>query len=135
VKKPYKPTEILIRNVSRFSYGEMDDGTVALWAQGAAGWFQLAPAPHYQAIFDGMIAAVQILYFVTDIYTESRKRGGGPSAQLIFQEVRGVIANPTAAWSPRSSILTLTSMQKTIALHATTWRLQKPYSTSTASFS
>ncbi|KAF2851538.1 hypothetical protein T440DRAFT_517520 [Plenodomus tracheiphilus IPT5] len=86
LKKPYKPTEIEIRNVSRFSYGEMNDGTPALWAEGGAGWFQIQPAPQYQPIYEGMICAVQILYFVTDIYKEPRKRGGGPSAHLVFQE-------------------------------------------------
>ncbi|CBX96731.1 hypothetical protein IAQ61_005406 [Plenodomus lingam] len=86
LKKPYKPMEIEIRNVNRFSYGEMNDGTLALWAEGGAGWFQIQPAPQYKAIYDGMICAVQILYFVTDIYKEPRKKGGGPSAQLVFQE-------------------------------------------------
>lgn len=86
VNKPYKPTEMEIRNVNRYSYGEMEDGTIALWAQGAAGWFQIIPAPRYKPIFDNMIIAVQILYFVTDIHKESRKRGSGPSAQLLFQE-------------------------------------------------
>ncbi|KAI8932038.1 hypothetical protein NX059_010930 [Plenodomus lindquistii] len=86
VKRPYKPTEIEIRNVNRFSYGEMNDGTVAIWAQGGAGWFQIQPAPQYETIYEGMTTAVQILYFVTDIYKEPRKKGGGPSAQLIFKE-------------------------------------------------
>lgn len=138
VKKPYKPTEIEIRNISRFSYGEMNDGTVALWAEGAAGWFQIAPAPHYRAIFDSMIAAVQILYFVTDIYKEPRKRGGGPSAQLIFQEVRGATTTSyKTAYSAlkRSLTLTLISTQKTDDSRATTLRQLKPYSTSTMSFS
>ncbi|KAH9877936.1 hypothetical protein J1614_003153 [Plenodomus biglobosus] len=86
LKKPYKPMEIEIRNVSRFSYGEMNDGTLALWAEGGAGWFHIVPAPQYKPIYDGMICAVQILYFVTDMYKEPRKRGGGPSAQLILRE-------------------------------------------------
>jgi hypothetical protein len=87
LSKSQKPTDIEIRNVTRFSYGELTDGDVAIWAEGKAGWFQLRPAPQYSAIYEDMIQAVQLLYFVTDIYNEPRKRGGGPSPQLIFQEV------------------------------------------------
>ncbi|KAF1940062.1 hypothetical protein EJ02DRAFT_407224 [Clathrospora elynae] len=86
LKKPYKPIDIEIRNVTRFSYGEMTDGAYVIWAQGKAGWFEIRPAAHYKPIFDDMVRAVQLLYFVTDIYSEPRKRGGGPSAQLVFQE-------------------------------------------------
>jgi hypothetical protein len=87
LKKPHKPEEIEIRKVTRFSYGEMTDGAYVIWAQGQAGWFEIRPAPQYQSIFDDMVRAVELLYFVTDIYNEPRKRGGGPSAQLVFQEV------------------------------------------------
>ncbi|KAA8618929.1 hypothetical protein PtrSN002B_009500 [Pyrenophora tritici-repentis] len=87
LKKPYKPTEIEIRNVTRFSYGEMTDGAYVMWAQGKAGWFEIRPTAAYKPIYDDMVQAVQLLYFVTDVYSESRKKGGGPSAELIFQEV------------------------------------------------
>lgn len=71
----------------RFSYGEMTDGAHVIWAQGKAGWFEIRPAARYQTIFDGMVQAVELLYFVTDIYGERPKKGGGPSAPLVFQEV------------------------------------------------
>jgi hypothetical protein len=82
--------EIEIRNVTRFSYGEMTDGAYVIWAQGKAGWFEIRPTPQYKPIFDDMVRAVELLYFVTDIYGEPRKKGGGPSAQLVFQEVSTV---------------------------------------------
>jgi hypothetical protein len=85
--KSSKPVEIELRSVTRFSYGELTDGEFAIWAEGKAGWFELRPAPHYAQIYEDMMQAVQLLYFVTDIYNEPRKRGGGPSPQLIFQEV------------------------------------------------
>lgn len=87
LQKSYKPTEIEIRNVTRFSYGEMTDGEFVIWAQGKAGWFEIRPATHYKSIYADMIQAVELLYFVTDIYSEPRKRGGGPSPQLVYQEV------------------------------------------------
>ncbi|KAF2646356.1 hypothetical protein P280DRAFT_440325 [Massarina eburnea CBS 473.64] len=86
VKKPYKPTDVVIRNVTRFSYGQMTDGELVIWALGEAGWFEIQPRRDYKAIYQDMVEAVELLYFVADIYNEPRKRGGGPSAQLIFQE-------------------------------------------------
>ena len=93
-KKPYKSTEIVLRNVTRYAYAEMADRTYAIWALGEAGYFEIQPAAQYKAIFDDMVQAVEILYFVTDVYNEPRKKGGGPTANLIYQEVggRGVIA-------------------------------------------
>jgi hypothetical protein len=79
--------DIELQNVTRFSYGEMTDGAYKIWAQGKAGWFEIQPAPQYKPIYDEMIQAVELLYFITDIHSEVRKKGGGPSAELIFQEV------------------------------------------------
>ncbi|KAL6703523.1 hypothetical protein ACN47E_009548 [Coniothyrium glycines] len=86
LKKPFKAEEIEVRNVTRFSYGEMTDSTHVIWAQGKAGWFEIRPSAQYRHIFDDMVCAVELLYFVSDIYSEPRKRGGGPGAQLVFQE-------------------------------------------------
>jgi hypothetical protein len=64
----------------------MTDGELVIWALGEAGWFEIRPARNYRAIYQDMVEAVELLYFITDIYNEPRKRGGGPSAQLIYQE-------------------------------------------------
>jgi hypothetical protein len=87
LKKSQKSIDIEIRNVTRFSYGELTDGDFAIWAEGKAGWFEIRPAPQYEDIYADVIQAVQLLYFVTDIYSGPRKKGGGPNPQLVFQEV------------------------------------------------
>jgi hypothetical protein len=91
LKKPYKPTEIVVRNVTRFAYAQMDDGAYALWALGEAGWFTVdRPAAPYQSTHDADIQAVELLYFLIDCYSETpRKKGGGPSASLLYREVSG----------------------------------------------
>lgn len=86
-KRPFKPVDVEIRNVTRFSYGQTQDGEIVIWALGEAGWFELRPSRAYSNSFQNMMQAVECLYFITDIYSEApQKRGGGPSAQLIFQE-------------------------------------------------
>jgi len=93
VHRPYKPVDLTIRNVMRYSYGQTTDGDMMIWALGSAGWFEIQPSRAYKDIYEDMVRAVEILYFVTDVYNEPRKRGGGPSAELIFQEVSGLTDN------------------------------------------
>lgn len=59
---------ITIPNVTRFAYGQYDDGEVAIWAAGAAGWFNLAPARPYKALYADMVAAITTLYALADAY-------------------------------------------------------------------
>ena len=86
VKKPYRPVDLVISGVTRYSYGQFTAGEVAVWAQGQAGHYLIRPARQYKTIYDSMVQAIELLYFMSDIYNEPRKRGGGPSAQLLFQE-------------------------------------------------
>jgi hypothetical protein len=87
INRPYKPIDIEIRNVTRYSYGEMTDGEFVIWAQGQAGWFEIRPATSYKSMYADMVQAVALLYFVTDIQNEPRKKGAAPSPTQIFQEV------------------------------------------------
>jgi hypothetical protein len=128
LNKPQKSIDIEIRGVTRFSYGELTDGDFAIWAEGKAGWFEIRPAPHYERIYADMIQAVQILYFVTDIYNEPRKSGRGPKHQLIFQEVGDWLRS-------QNGVLTRRSTPKMSDSHAPILFLQARYSTNIASSS
>lgn len=89
LEKPFRSVDIYIHNVTQYSYAEMDDQTYNIWALGEAGWFEIQPGARYEGVYADMIEAVGLLYFVADIYEESepRKKGGGPSAALLYQEV------------------------------------------------
>lgn len=91
LEKLHRPIDVVIRNVTRFAYAEMGDETYALWALGEAGWFNMErPAAPYQGTYDADVQAVQLLYFLIDCYSETpRKKGGGPSASLLYREVSG----------------------------------------------
>lgn len=65
----------------------MTDGTYVVWALGKAGWFEIQPSAQYQAIYDDMIQAVQVLYFVIDVYSNRGRKGSGPNAGAIYQMV------------------------------------------------
>lgn len=106
----------------------MADRTYAIWALGEAGYFEMQPAAHYKATYDDMVQAVEILYFVTDVYNEPRKKGGGPTANLIYQEVGG--RTPLSG-----SRLMLHSMLRIQGSHVLTQQRRNVYSTGIASFS
>ncbi|KAF2456815.1 hypothetical protein BDY21DRAFT_44094 [Lineolata rhizophorae] len=59
---------ITVREVSRYAFGQYDDGEVGIWAAGQAGWFKIKPSRAYKEIFQRMVEAIRLLYFAADIY-------------------------------------------------------------------
>lgn len=81
-----KRINLELTDVCTFSYGELGDGSVALWAGGKSGWFKVKPGRAYQPMYEEMQEAVKLLYFVADSYKEKRKEKGvgrGKKATLL----------------------------------------------------
>ncbi|KAK0255387.1 hypothetical protein B0A54_03131 [Friedmanniomyces endolithicus] len=76
---------IEISPVKSFAYGQFEDGTIALWAGGRAGWFRFQPTRGYRETYDEMIEAIKMLYFVADAYREERKERKGRKAVVLPQ--------------------------------------------------
>ena len=74
---------IEVSDVRNYAYGAYEDESVDIWAAGKAGWFILKPSKAYRAIYDQMIEAVNILYFIVDAYKTPRKTGKGRSATVL----------------------------------------------------
>ncbi|KAI9698730.1 MAG: hypothetical protein M1836_003840 [Candelina mexicana] len=66
--------DLKVRRVDRYSYGQFDDGEVALWAAGKAGWFEIEPSREYRPVYDDMVEGLKILYFVADKYRYQKPR-------------------------------------------------------------
>jgi len=62
------PAVLSVTDVTRFAYGQYDDGEVAFWAAGQAGWFKIRPGRAYKEVYQGMLEAVGALYFAADFY-------------------------------------------------------------------
>ncbi|KAF2745020.1 hypothetical protein M011DRAFT_448425 [Sporormia fimetaria CBS 119925] len=87
VKKPYRPVEIELRNVTKYSYGLDNDNCAQLWALGSAGWFELSPSPAYAEEYQKTEQAVEIMHYLQELHEAPVKRKRpGPTAQKIFQE-------------------------------------------------
>lgn len=74
--------------MQRFAYGQYDDGEIAIWAAGRAGWFKIRPARSYKAIYRDMIEGITLLYFLVDLFgeTKSKKKLGLP-IERVFKKV------------------------------------------------
>jgi len=83
LKDPRRSTSIAVDSVRSFAYGQFDDGTVAIWAAGKAGWYTLKPSRAYRATYQEMIDAINMLYFIADAYREERYSGKGKTAKLL----------------------------------------------------
>ena len=75
--------DIEITDVRSFAYGAYSDGSVELWAAGRAGWFVIRPSRTYRPIYNEMLEAVNLLFFIADAYREPRKSGKGRNAVIL----------------------------------------------------
>ncbi|OAT12486.1 hypothetical protein BDBG_07820 [Blastomyces gilchristii SLH14081] len=84
----YRNKRVLIDNVTHYAYGQHDDGEIGLWVAGAAGWFSIAPARGYKPMFNEMVEAIDLLYFLADQHQKSRRRGRkwNPKVNYLFDE-------------------------------------------------
>jgi len=112
------PVNIEVTEVRTFSYGQMEEGEVAIWALGKAGWFQLKPSRRYREVYKGMVEAVVLFYFLADAHRELRKKDTPPSAErlleLYAEEPSHDCADATAAEAvlKKHNQFLMTSMQK-----------------------
>ncbi|TQB77476.1 hypothetical protein MPDQ_000016 [Monascus purpureus] len=84
----YLSKRIVIENVAHYAYGQHDDGEVGIWVAGRAGWFSISPARGYRPIFNDMVEAIDLLYFLTDRHQKrrTRRRNSNPSVQYLCEE-------------------------------------------------
>ncbi|KAL3451896.1 hypothetical protein BJX65DRAFT_303618 [Aspergillus insuetus] len=84
----YLTKRIVIDNVIHFAYGQHNDGEVGIWVAGRAGWFSISPARGYRAMFNEVVEAIDLLYFLTDRHKPKRrkKRIWNPSLEYLCDE-------------------------------------------------
>lgn len=87
----YLNQRIVIDNVSHYAYGQHNDGEVGIWVAGRAGWFSISPAKGYRAMFNEVVEAIDLLYFLTDRHkpkrsSRRRKSWNPPSLEYLCDE-------------------------------------------------
>ena len=92
----YRSKRVLIGNVTHYAYGQHQNGEVGIWVAGLAGWFSITPAKGYKPMFNEMVEAIDLLYFLADKHQRKGRRGKNwnPKLDYLFDEVRGVVLGP-----------------------------------------
>ncbi|KAK3359688.1 hypothetical protein B0T25DRAFT_588478 [Lasiosphaeria hispida] len=70
LKPNIKSASIEIKESTHYSMGY---GDLALWVSGEAGWFEIRPAPEYEAMYLEICEAITIYYEALDIYDKYEK--------------------------------------------------------------
>ncbi|PGH19431.1 hypothetical protein AJ80_03931 [Polytolypa hystricis UAMH7299] len=84
----YRSRRVLIENVTHYAYGQHDDGEVGIWVAGEAGWFAINPARGYKPMFNEIVEAVDLLYFLADMHRQKgrRRKKWNPKTDYLFDE-------------------------------------------------
>ncbi|EON98621.1 hypothetical protein UCRPA7_5840 [Phaeoacremonium minimum UCRPA7] len=69
-----KPVHIELSPTHSYSIGYEP---ICIWASGGAGWFEINPAPEYQAMYDDMSEAITLYYEVMKGYEAAKKARRG----------------------------------------------------------
>lgn len=58
---------------------------VSFWCAGKSGWFEILPAPKYQAMHDTILEGITIYYLVQEIYEQARAKASKAKRQKALQ--------------------------------------------------
>jgi hypothetical protein len=73
ISKKLNGQYIEIAKCESFSIG---DDPITVWALGKSGWLEIQPSETYQKVYNKMVEAISIFYFVTDLYEKEKRRKG-----------------------------------------------------------
>ncbi|KAE8310725.1 hypothetical protein BDV41DRAFT_544376 [Aspergillus transmontanensis] len=85
----YLTKRIVLENITHYAYGQHDDGEVGIWVAGRAGWFSISPARGYRPMFNDVVEAIDLLYFLADRHQKrrrSKRRNRTPSVEYLCEE-------------------------------------------------
>jgi hypothetical protein len=85
---------IELPKVSRYAWGQFEEGSCAIWALGDAGWYEIQPSRAYKSIYDNDIEAIFLYYFLKDAYQWS-------SAQCSTKRLFSMVRHISATWKTR----------------------------------
>jgi hypothetical protein len=89
----YLSKRIVIENVTHYAYGQHADGEIGIWVAGQAGWYSIVPAKGYRPMYNDMVEAIDLLYFLVDRHQRQKRkrRNGDPSFEYLCDEVGGSV--------------------------------------------
>lgn len=83
--------------MTHYAYGQHDDGEVGIWVAGQAGWYSITPARGYRPVFNEMVEAIDLLYFLADRHQRRRgkRKNWNPTVEYLCDEVGALFCSVT----------------------------------------
>ncbi|KAK0720085.1 hypothetical protein B0H67DRAFT_484222 [Lasiosphaeris hirsuta] len=91
LKPNIKSASIEIKKSSRYSMGY---GELALWVSGEAGWFEIRPAPKYEAMYLEICEAITLYYEALDVYDKYEKECARKKRKKQGKSGKGALPQP-----------------------------------------
>lgn len=64
----YTHIQLKIENCTQYAFGQDPSGKSVIWAAGKAGWFEIIPSARYAPIYDDVVKAIDLIYFLSDAH-------------------------------------------------------------------
>jgi len=69
VKYPkYAQIQLKIENCTQYAFGQDPSGKSVIWAAGKAGWFEIIPSTRYAPVYEEIVKAIDLIYFLSDAH-------------------------------------------------------------------
>jgi hypothetical protein len=69
VKYPkYAQIQLKIENCTQYAFGQDPSGKSVIWAAGKAGWFEIIPSTRYASVYEDIVKAIDLIYFLSDAH-------------------------------------------------------------------
>jgi hypothetical protein len=70
----YTQLQLKIENCTQYAFGQDPSGKSVIWAAGKAGWFEIIPSTGYAPVYDDIVKAIDLVYFLSDAHQSFASR-------------------------------------------------------------
>lgn len=64
----YSKVQLKIEHCTHYAFGQDPSGKSLIWAGGKAGWFEIIPSIRYAPLYDDIVKAIDLIYFLSDAH-------------------------------------------------------------------
>lgn len=68
INPKYTQVQLRIENCTQYAFGQDPSGKSVIWAAGKAGWFAIIPSARYAPVYDDIVKAIDLIYFLSDAH-------------------------------------------------------------------
>lgn len=70
----YTQIQLRIESCTHYAFGQDPSGNSVVWAAGKAGWYEIIPSARYAPVYDDIVKAIDLIYFLSDSHQKFAAR-------------------------------------------------------------